>query len=357
MKLLERKEIACFYIDGDETAAELVRIGENLWRKTLTVLRRAELLVEYLNLASAKVNLSGQVGQKGKVGRPPSGVALAARELPVIGRTEEARRKIIARAIKIACIAPEAKKAAIEARLDNNQKVLLKIAKAGGYKAQVKLVAQLAEIATQLGAPVIRASKPPATTSSDGSSSTVDGPPLQPDMTTSETDAKETDAERKDRPAPVNKTTTFDAMVGLWDKERRAAWAYLPVSDRERFIEMLHRSKRKARVDVVEFLQDALRGRPRVIKRNLLALAVKRGLSKRLVRMAIKARGYKNKRIGHGWEAVWYVLNPTSDWGGFLPTISDDELKAAGDAEGNPRDTTASGLDLTGKKKSYYADI
>ena len=54
MKRLERRKIPCYFVDGDETNAQLVRLGENLWRKSLTVLRNAEGLVEYLNLASAK---------------------------------------------------------------------------------------------------------------------------------------------------------------------------------------------------------------------------------------------------------------------------------------------------------------
>jgi hypothetical protein len=150
MKRLKRKKIPCLFVDGDETDARLVRLGENLWRKTITVLRHAEGLVEYLNFASARVNNSGQPVRKSKVGRPPGGVALAARELPLVGRTAEARRKIIDRAIKINQITPEAKKAAIKARLDNSQRALLKIAKAGGQKAQLERVDELAKISKRL---------------------------------------------------------------------------------------------------------------------------------------------------------------------------------------------------------------
>jgi hypothetical protein len=41
MKRLGRKKIPCFYVEGNETDAQLVRLGEDLWRKTLTVLRHA----------------------------------------------------------------------------------------------------------------------------------------------------------------------------------------------------------------------------------------------------------------------------------------------------------------------------
>ena len=34
MKRLGRKKAPCSFVDGDETDAQLVRLGENLWRKT-----------------------------------------------------------------------------------------------------------------------------------------------------------------------------------------------------------------------------------------------------------------------------------------------------------------------------------
>ena len=42
VKRLGRNKITCYLVDGDETDAQLVRLGENLWRKKLTVLRHAE---------------------------------------------------------------------------------------------------------------------------------------------------------------------------------------------------------------------------------------------------------------------------------------------------------------------------
>jgi ParB-like chromosome segregation protein Spo0J len=122
VKRLGRKKVPCSYVEGDETDAQLVQLGENLWRKTLTVLRHAEGFAEYIKLASAKLNISGQLVEKSEPGRPPGGIALAARELPLVSRSAQARWKIIDRAIKINRITPEAKEAAIEARLDDNQR-------------------------------------------------------------------------------------------------------------------------------------------------------------------------------------------------------------------------------------------
>ncbi len=70
----------------------------------------------------------GQVGPKPQGGRPEGGVRAAARELPVPGETEEARRHNVRRAVKIASLTPEAKQAAKDAALDDNQSALLKAA-------------------------------------------------------------------------------------------------------------------------------------------------------------------------------------------------------------------------------------
>lgn len=229
MKRLRRKKIACFYVEGDETDAQLVRIAEDLWRKRLSVLRHAEKLAEYFKLASAKVNVSGQPGQKSKVGRPSGGIALAARELPLAGRSAEARRKTIMRAVKINQITPEAKRAAMEARLENNQRALLKIAKADGHKAQLRKIAELAGFPKKLNAPLSHGAKRAA--AGGDISKKIQSPPVQPDATESTTNAD--DAKQSQR------TTTFDEMVALWESDCRGSWAYLPCSERERFIEML----------------------------------------------------------------------------------------------------------------------
>jgi hypothetical protein len=62
------------------------------------------------------------------VGRPHGGIAQAARVLCVPGKTEEARRKSIERAMKIAEICPEAKDEAKRLGLEDNQSALLAIA-------------------------------------------------------------------------------------------------------------------------------------------------------------------------------------------------------------------------------------
>lgn len=79
-----------------------------------------------------------------KGGRPEGGIARAARELPVPGKTVEGRRQYIRRAIKIAAIWDEAKSAARAAGLDNIQSALLAIAYERLLEAQLAKVQEIA---------------------------------------------------------------------------------------------------------------------------------------------------------------------------------------------------------------------
>src|SRR3984957_14855999 len=84
-KFLHHERIDCIYVDGDETFVQLVQIGEDLFRKHITVLYRSELLAKWYDLVSQ--DFSGQFGRKSKLGRPLGGVSKAALNLP-IGRSE-----------------------------------------------------------------------------------------------------------------------------------------------------------------------------------------------------------------------------------------------------------------------------
>ena len=328
MKYLGQKSVPCVFVECDERQARLVRLGENLWRKTFTVLQRAEMMVEYLHLASAKLYISGQPGQKSKLGRPPSGISLAARELPTIGRSVHARRQIIGQFTKIAAISPEAKEAAKEARLDNNQRALLKIAKAGTRKAQVRKVAELAQRSQSL--------KPQfGSAHANASGRTCKAPPLQPGVQPTAISAKSATTKKRPTSSPAQETT-LDQMEAYWNRKGRKLWTYLPFRDRERFIEMLRRARCKAQVDVVAFLRDVFRGRSEVGKHDLYAFAATRGLAKGVVRNTIKALGYPAKRKGWGSGAVWYFRNIDRDWKEQLRCIADEELKAAREAQLDP---------------------
>lgn len=135
-------EIDAFVLDGDEVDARLWEIAENLHRKELAALQRAELVSDWVEIANQR---SGQVVQKPTGGRPEGGIAQAARTLPVPGKTEGGRRKNIERAIKIDQMSPEAKQAAESAGLADNQCALLEIAAEPTAEAQTAKVAELAD--------------------------------------------------------------------------------------------------------------------------------------------------------------------------------------------------------------------
>jgi hypothetical protein len=106
--------------------AGLIEISENLHRAELSVLERAKLVKEWVEMTGNKLPQVGAVsGGRGN----ESGVRLAARQLPVDGDTEKAREHRIARDLKIASLSPEAEEEARAAGLDDNQSALLEAAK------------------------------------------------------------------------------------------------------------------------------------------------------------------------------------------------------------------------------------
>jgi len=145
----------------------------------------------------------------------------------------------------------------------------------------------------------------------------------------------------------------------LWKPDCRAGWAYLPVRDRERFIEIIHRARRHAPTDVVQFLKDALWGREKLSKEDLFGIAATNGFAKGTIRKALKSLGYRSKRRGHGVGATWYVFSLERDWKGQVPNISDAEIRAAVDAQPDPRSTRAakSGWKRKMETKKYLEDI
>jgi len=133
--------IECFVFDGDdEIDAELWEIAENLHRAELTAQQRSDHIAEWMRLVEAKQErereqqeVSRQVGDKPQGGRPESGTAAASRELG-ISDTQARRAKLIA------SIPEDAKQAAEEAGLSDNQSALERIAKAGDPLAEVRVI-------------------------------------------------------------------------------------------------------------------------------------------------------------------------------------------------------------------------
>jgi len=129
-------EIEAIVLDPNDVDCELWQIAENL-RAELTVQERADNVARWVKLTGDK-NKGATCADipKGR-GQPQGGVNAAVRDLG-IDRTEAQR------SVKIASITPAAKEAAREARLDDNQSALLRIAKAAPSE-QVSAVRQIVE--------------------------------------------------------------------------------------------------------------------------------------------------------------------------------------------------------------------
>jgi hypothetical protein len=132
----------------DEREARRVEIAENLHRRELPKLERSKQIAEWINLTQehrAKKDakrasyeeeeeaerVSSQAETK-LAGRPESGVNAAARELGI--SQAEAHRSV-----KIASLSPEAMNAARQVGLDDNQSVLVAVAKLPSEQQESKL--------------------------------------------------------------------------------------------------------------------------------------------------------------------------------------------------------------------------
>ncbi len=99
VRALGRQEIlAVIMLGNDEREAKLWEISENLDRCELAALERADHIREWVRLTEEKL---GQVGPLSHGRGHESGVRKVARELPIPGATEEARRHHARRAVKI----------------------------------------------------------------------------------------------------------------------------------------------------------------------------------------------------------------------------------------------------------------
>src|SRR5262249_41161721 len=112
-KQLGWEEINAFVLESDDVDAELWAVDENLQRNELNALEQADHVARRVALLQRR---NGQLVQMSH-----GTVAKAIRQAPHSGKTEGARRKEVERALKIDSMAPEAKEAAKEAGLANNQ--------------------------------------------------------------------------------------------------------------------------------------------------------------------------------------------------------------------------------------------
>lgn len=125
-KKLEREHIPASIVVMTNAEARMWEIAENLHRAELSKLERAEQIEEWRQLAA-------QLGQQSHNSK---GVSAASEQLGVT-------RQEVQRATQIASITPEAKNAAHEAGMDNNQSKLLAVSR----EAPDRQVAKVVELA------------------------------------------------------------------------------------------------------------------------------------------------------------------------------------------------------------------
>jgi hypothetical protein len=282
------KRIPAIFFNGDRRQARLITIEENLFRKDLTVLERAEQYAEWFRIAK-HLEVSGQDVRKPKGGRPQGGLSKLARELPISGKTVEARRKTMERSKAIAAIYPNAKEAIKKAKLDNNQKALLKIAKENTPYDQIKKARELRTIRNTRRAAIKK-------------------------------QLRET--------MPREKRGIYKDLLAAWDASPmfQKAWRRTPRELGERFInEVLRGLRGYSAEEAIDLVKDAFVGRKSILVQDLHRLGRRYGFNKRIIQNIVRTFGYKKKRLAWNRYHPWSYMNTNKDWRGF-PIISNDKF-------------------------------
>lgn len=134
---LGREHVPAIICSLTNAEARMWEIAENLHRAELSKLERSEQIAEWVRLCDEQRKPAQVAPVSGGRGNE-SGINAASRELG-IERTEAQR------SIKIASITPEAKRAAEQSGIDDNQSKLLEIAR----EAPERQVAKVTELATR----------------------------------------------------------------------------------------------------------------------------------------------------------------------------------------------------------------
>jgi hypothetical protein len=172
----------------DEVDARMSEIVLILDHAAMRLLDKCALVAEWVGHTENRASVFRQLVQKPQGGRPEGGIARAARELPIPGKSIGGRRKFIERAITINGMWPEVKSAVRAGRLDGNQTALLAIAGERSLEAQL---GKVHEIVARKAAPrrksrardgdeSTKSSKAPSTTSRVAAPHTLDQQPEPP---------------------------------------------------------------------------------------------------------------------------------------------------------------------------------
>jgi hypothetical protein len=119
--------------------ARLGEIRQEFKGKAMSYFEMAKHALEYHDIKKRNFE---QNDQKARVGRPGL-LAAMARELEIPGKSDDAKLAWLKRALKVARLSPEAKNAAVSAKLERNCSALIEIAEAGGSAKQLQKIDEI----------------------------------------------------------------------------------------------------------------------------------------------------------------------------------------------------------------------
>lgn len=306
---IKKERIEARVVKADDDQAKMIEISENPFRKGLSVLTRAEQISEYLEIAKERFDLSGQLDRKRNSnrtsGRPLGKARRILERVPGIGRSAEARRKYHARARLIARIDPEAKRIARAAKLDNNQRALLKIASQRSSMGQIRLATEL-----KVAADTIKLGKSAKRNKSQETARKLSG-------------CRKQQGEKEKKPSNTN--TTTQQLLKAWNDHIAKLWLYTPQELRWKFIERLQRARRRSKDDVAGFIKKVFWGRDKIFVQDLLAYADSKGIRSKDMRRVLKDLCYSRRRKNK--RAPLYYLNRDKEWKGQVRLVPEDEIR------------------------------
>jgi ParB family chromosome partitioning protein len=245
VRALDLPYIDAIVVEADDDEAQLQQIAENLHRAELTVAEISDQTAEWARLIEQKRSILGQVDQQSRRGRPVGGIAEAARQLPVPGKTEEARRKALERAIKIAGTSPEARSALKAAGLDDNQSALLQVAAEPTPARQVGKVSEIVD-RKRAAKRKKRTHKKRKKRTHKKSIELPDGAAHAPSPDAAAPDVEiDESGPATNRPEQVAESDPhLEALRAAWDAaaDFRAAWARAPQAIKDQFIDAVLRA-------------------------------------------------------------------------------------------------------------------
>ncbi|MDT3684229.1 MAG: ParB N-terminal domain-containing protein [Pseudorhodoplanes sp.] len=366
------KRIECRLFIGSDEEARLLQIAESLFRKKLTALEKAEHWTDWAKtVLKAKGLFSGQPVPK--KGRPEGDLLKSARLLPAYGRTVDTRKKMLARAFKIARLPSDVKSAVKDAGLDDNQSALLAIASAGGAEAQHRKLAQLlkklAEV-PEVQSPPLQPAEAPTTSDDEGSESNDTDSDAQKDRAGKDDDdevSADDDGQREEAYEKGDEggseddksvlETDFRQLRKFWkDQGGIKLWARTPMTVRKEFVNWLESRPCRASSDVGRYVRDVFAGRKNIEISVLKAHSISKGLSWKSLRKYFKANGYRRKKHGGDPRALQTYENRDPDFSG-CSSITEKELQAPRHAELDVQsrlESQRTPTNLSNKADDYY---